>query len=54
MHEGNYINNPGGPVVKVPHLYCRGCRFNPWSRNLRPHMMLSAAKKKKKKREMRN
>ena len=48
MHEGNYINNPGGPVVKVPHLYCRGCRFNPWSRNLRPHMMLSAAKKKKK------
>ena len=36
-------------MVKVPHLYCRGCRFNPWSRNLRPHMMLSAAKKKKKK-----
>ena len=21
---------PGSPVVKTPHLPCRGCRFNPW------------------------
>ena len=24
---------PGGPVVKIPHVYYRGLRFNPWSRN---------------------
>ena len=47
MHKENYIKNPGGPVVKAPHFYCRGYRFNPWSGNLRPHMMLSAAKKKR-------
>ena len=22
---------PGGPVVKIPFLHCRGCRFDLWS-----------------------
>ena len=24
---------PGSPVVKTPHLHCRGLRLDPWSRN---------------------
>ena len=24
---------PGGPVVKIPALQCRGHEFNPWFRN---------------------
>ena len=24
---------PGCPVVKTQHFHCKGCGFNPWSRN---------------------
>ena len=24
---------PGRPVVKTQHIHCKGCGFNPWSRN---------------------
>ena len=43
---------PGSPVVKTPSSQHRGLRFDPWSRELRSHMLQlrsSAAKKKKKK-----
>ena len=26
-----YMDFPGGPVVKIPHLQCREHGFDPWS-----------------------
>ena len=40
---------PGCPVVKTVHFDFREWGFDPWSGNLRSHMLCSAAKKKKKK-----
>ena len=36
---------PGGPVVKVLCLLCRGCRFNPWSGSQHPTWLATWSKK---------
>ena len=41
---------PGGPVVKTPHLHCRGYGFNPWWGNKDPPRHMVWPKKKKGKR----
>ena len=38
MHTNLNLRNkcqvfPGGPVVKTRPFLCRGCRFDPWSRD---------------------
>ena len=38
---------PGNPVVKTPHLHCRGPRFNPWSGNQDLTCCMVWAKKEK-------
>ena len=46
--ERTYVwDFPRGPVVKTSRFHCKGHGFNPWSGNLRPHMLGSAAEKTK-------
>ena len=35
---------PGGPMVKTPGFQWTGCGFNPWSGNLRFHLLCPVAK----------
>ena len=39
---------PGGPVVKIPHFYYQGSKFNLWSGSWDPANHLAPPKKKKK------
>ena len=41
-------NFPCCPVVKTQHFHCKGCGFNPWSRNQDSACCMVWQKKKKK------